>query len=342
MSKNDPTNWRRRLKGEAVALVLNSLPEYGFYRIPTKQGFKAVACWYDDSGTLHFKVDDELIAAPDKRWDLWTVASEHPIEHATYRDVRAGKPWPDLPTTPLSNMAPDDDSLEGIRDAIDAIMAEVKQSLEGGQVQSEAAANKVSNLANRLSDLSKRAETARVAEKEPHLRAGREIDDKWKPVIEKAGVYKRLKSLCESYLFRKREEKAREEAEARARAEKAAREAQEAADAAAAAAAEADNEEAEALAAKAADEAREKEAAAAIARTEADAVAARTVTAGTHGRGVHLRTVTELEIEDRDAMLAHFKDREEITEVLMKLARASHKAGIAVPGLKVNKVSKAA
>lgn len=71
---------------------------------------------------------------------------------------------------------------------IDDLMAEARQWLDGEPISTEQQAEGVSSLLNRLRRVSKGADEARKAEKEPHLEAGRAVDAKWKPITSKADL----------------------------------------------------------------------------------------------------------------------------------------------------------
>ena len=58
--------------------------------------------------------------------------------------------------------------------------------LDGAKVDSQELADGIANLLNMLRAAEKSADTARKAEKEPHLEAGRAVDAQYKPVLERA------------------------------------------------------------------------------------------------------------------------------------------------------------
>jgi len=64
--------------------------------------------------------------------------------------------------------------------------------------------------------------------------------------------------------------------------------------------------------------------------------------AGHTGSKVALRTVTEAEITDYDALLIALKDREEIKELVQSLANRAARSGVELPGMKIHKTQKAA
>jgi hypothetical protein len=377
---NDKANWLKRLAGETVIDAPDHV-DYGFYRTRSRDGMTwlPVAFWYveerglDPSGAavvrwvlrgrLGLTALDELRAR-----EIAPYASANPITHELYTKIidalKAGAtlPWPDLNpavSRVMSNLPPSENSLEALREAIDDLRREAERLIKTGAAKTEAEADQAGDVANALAGLEKRADAARVVEKAPHLQACRDVDDKWRGVISAAGIYERLKNIvCEPWLDAEKARKAKAEADARAKAEDALRVAREAEDEARRKAQEAErvateaaqgDVDAEALAEQQAEAANEAaEAAAALAREAAQAtqvanqIATQTVTAGSRGRGVHLRTVKIVTITDRDAVLAFFKDREEITALLQSMAEKAVKAGITVPGITVTNDTKAA
>lgn len=304
--------WRRRLAGEELP-IHDGEYQPGFYRLKTKDGTShAVAYWFAKDGTIRCRIGtkdvNEQTAA--ERW-MW--ASKHPITHELYKEIIAGGHWPDQhEAVTRSNNAPPDDSLEGLQAAIDDLAREAETLIKGGGAKSQDAADRASDLANRLSGLQTKADTQRKIEKQPHLDAERAVDDKWRPVITAGDVYKRLKAaVVEPFLKAARDAKLKAEAEARAKAAEAAR---------------------------SGDAAKVEEAQRAVAAAEATSVGA-----GTRGRKVGLRAAPAIvTITDRAKLLEYFADRQEITDALQTMAEKAVKAGVTPPGVSIEKDSKAA
>jgi hypothetical protein len=85
----------------------------------------------------------------------------------------------------------------------------------GRKIAEKAHADKVANFAVAAAALETRAEQARVAEKRPVLEAGRAIDARWNPVIERAGKIKaNFKTILVPYLTEQRRKATQEAAEA--------------------------------------------------------------------------------------------------------------------------------
>lgn len=347
MSNQDMyAEWRRLIAGEAVTFHPDH-PYPGFYRIKNrdKSNWQAVAYWIKD-GALRCRVDS-LEVEDMRAKELWNWACRNPITHELYKAVLGGAPWPDISeAVENSNNAPSDDSFEGIRDAFDALKREAEDLLKKGAAKTRTEADSAANLVDRIAKLQKRADGAREKEKAPFLQGGRDVDNKWRSIIAETGIFSRIKQVVlKPFLDAAQALKEKREAEARALAEQAAkkaREAEELAQREAEAAARAGNEDAEAAAHAAFEAAQVEMRKAAEAKQAADIVSAQRVTVGTLGRSVHLRSAPEFTIGDRKAMLAYFEDRDELTDLLLKMAKAAHRAGIKVPGLTVTEDSKAA
>jgi hypothetical protein len=104
---------------------------------------------------------------------------------------------------------------------IEGLLTEARNWLDGSGVNSEADAKGVSKLLDAARQARSTADDARKAEKKPHDDAGKAVQEKWKPVIEKADL---VASTCKAALTPWLE---KVEAEKRAVAEKARREAKE-------------------------------------------------------------------------------------------------------------------
>ena len=343
---NDKTNWLNRLAGKHVGIFTDTQPDYGFYRIPTadRTSWRRVAYWYDANGKIRCRVDHDNVDEAEAM-KLWTWASENAITKELYDAVGRGERWPgeSEAVTNLSNNPPDEETFEGLQEAIRALTQDAERLMKGGGAKTDATADEASNVAVRLGALWNKADNLRVVEKQPHLDASRNVDDKWRPLLMAADIHKRLKQIVVApWLAIKAAEKKRREEEARRAAEESARIAREAARKA---------EEAEKTGdvhaiAEASAKAERATKEAAFAGQAAKVIADTSVTAGFGRRGVHLRTEYEYEIEDRAAMFAFFDKQEAtnalITELLLKMGKAAHKAKITVPGLKITEGSKAA
>lgn len=323
--------WRRRLKGEVIP-IHDGEPQAGFYR----NGAAAVAYWFGKDGKIRCRVDNKDVPEQDAM-ERWPFASKKPVSHEAYKAKLESGDWPsesDVVTADIeiARTDPNAGTFEGLQKRIKRLAIEADRLIAHGAAIFQEDADRASDIADRLGKLWTQSDNLRKVEKQPHLDAERAVDDKWRPVLTNATIYKRLKEVVvEPLLKAKKREKEQAEQAARDAAERARLEAEEAVRKAAEAAkqANAPNELIEQQAAQA-------QAAAAAAAARVEQVSSQRVTAGTRGRSVHLRSAQVVTIEDRAAVLAHFADREEITAVLQTLAERSVKAGIAVPGVKVS------
>lgn len=97
---------------------------------------------------------------------------------------------------------------------IDDLLLEARNYLDGEPIANEQQAEAVSSLLNRLRRVSNDADDARKAEKKPHDDAGKAVQAKWKPILDKADLAATTAKQALAVWLRKVEEKQREEAEA--------------------------------------------------------------------------------------------------------------------------------
>ena len=302
--------WRRRLAGEVV-MIHDGEPQAGFYRLNYKNGDpQPVAYWFAKDGTLRCRigskdVDDQVAN------ERWPWASKAPIPHEVYKAVVAGEPWPDrhegvTRDRANSDNAPDDESFDALKDRIEDLARDADALIKSGAAPDQSAADRASDLANRLAELHKKADGARATEKKPHDEAAKAVQAKWTPLLGTAEVYKRIKSAVITP-FLVAEDQKRKAAEAAAR--------------------------------KAAEEA----AKAGQPLPEPIQMERAAPKAGSGGRrSVALRTVKVVTITDRAAVLAFWANNQQITEVLQKISEKAIAAGVTVPGVTVTEEQRAA
>ncbi len=193
-------------------------------------------------------------------------------------------------------------------------------------IESESTAQKVGDFIKQLQAAVKNADAARVAEKEPYLDGGRQVDGFFKKVTEPLAKDKKdIEGRLNIFLRKKAdaERRAREEAEKKAR-EEAKRTAKEAAEAEAAMTSDADVEKAVVA------EQRAKDAAeiAAKAQAEAEAKAAElSRTRGDYGSVASLRTFWDHKDLDRDKLSLEPLRPHLSIDALEKAVRSYIKAG---------------
>lgn len=213
--------WREALQATEAGREItkeNNNPQSGFYESRRKRRNgdvirRVVAVWRDAHGALFAKCDNEMLDA-DVLNEMWPWL--RPMPKPLYDAIRRGGPWPDLNEAVTNhNRAPQDDSFEGIRDAIDSLAVEAERLIKKGAAKTQDDADQAADLADRLSKLRSKADAARETEKRPYLEQGRAVDARWKPVITAADIYQRLKQIvCLPFLSAKK--KAEETARAKA------------------------------------------------------------------------------------------------------------------------------
>jgi hypothetical protein len=295
--------WRRRMAGEVVP-IHDGEPQAGFYRKKANTGdWLPVAYWFTPDNELRCRIGKTNIEDQRAR-EVWPHISKHPITHDVYKAVVGGAPWPDqheavTRDTSNSAAAPDDNSFDALKDRIEDLAREADKLIAAGAAATQEQADQASDLANRLGELAKKADTARVEEKRPHDEAAKAVQAKWLPLIGAADIYKRIKAAVVTPFLAELDRKRRE---------------------------------AEAAARRAAEEAAKTGAPA----PEPPPAATAPVKAGSGGRrSVALRTVKDIEIADRDVLLAYFKDNQQITDLLQTMAERAVRAGVDVPGVKI-------
>jgi hypothetical protein len=310
--------WRNHLAGQQIAHPM--LPQPGRYRMPApKVNFTGnvnthrtptsppVAIWPDgDTGKLRVRVGTFNMLEGEDRYLQFCDSGWHSCEPVTLehyeRKVTTGS-WDDESQAVTADNqrrnAPDheEDSFEDLKSRIADLESEARALIAKGAAKDKAAADKAADLQNRLSELAGKAEKKRVKEKEPHLVAGRAVDSQWQPIITLAGIYKNIKNVVINPWLKVEQAKI-DEANKKA--------------------------EFEALITGA----RPEE----IATTQLPKAKV-----GTRGRGVSSRDVQVAKITDQDALYQHFRTHEDVIAVLTKLANASAKSGVTVPGMEIEK-----
>jgi len=223
---------------------------------------------------------------------------------------------------------------ERATNVIDGLYTEAEGWLDGGPIDNQGMADGVSELLNLLRDAKKRADDARKTEAKPFDDGKKEVQARYKPLLDKAD---RAADVCKKalvpWLQKLEEEKRAKEAAAREEAERLRKEAEEAI-----AMADSDN-----LAARADAESRindAKEAEKVVARAAKDKAGA----SGGVGRAVTLRTFYRGEITDAAAVAKHYwlTNRAEVMAFFQTLVDADVRAKRPVPGVTVHAEKKAA
>lgn len=312
-AKKDPSEIGKSLK------VHPNDPKQGYYRIRFKGGqWEPVAIFYPDGsnqivGYRNGRVVRDLEA-------LWVGCCRNPISYGAYQKAMAGDGFDDEPPAipTIGDNSGDADPFEAIRIEM-AGEVEMAGELMAEAITTQAQADKAGIWATRFTDIAKRADGEREREKAPHLAACREVDGKWKPLVDDAKEQaKALKRHVEPFLLaekRKRDEEARK---ARDEAEKKRIEAMQAND-----------EDTRAAALQAADEA----------ERSADT---KNASAGRTGARVSVRTEKIGVVTDYAAAAAALvaMNHRDIIELIDKLANRAAKASVPFAGMEIKIVEK--
>lgn len=318
--------WRQRLKDHAAGrntpLAVDEIVP-GFYR---NRG-RAYAFWYIPDKAdpkappvLRARVNSQNIDL-DRACYSMPYCWKEPVTREWYDEYLKTGTWPDQHTAVTqSNNAPPDDTPEGVQADIENLAFQVDLLFKKGAAKTQTEADQAADLSDRLSKLWKKADDLRKVQKQPHLDASREVDDKWRPALDLALVYKDIKKvIIQPFLDA---ENARIEAEnARIR------------------------EEQERVRRENAQKQKEAEDRAWAAGEDPDGVFVppepvpetppellAPASAGTRGKKVSGRKVVTAHIEDWDALWKALKDRDDVKEFLQGIADKAAKGGNPLPG----------
>ncbi len=290
----------------------------GFYRKRDgKDGpWLPVAIWEQD-GQLVAKIGDRMGDAAD----IWTWVCRFPVSEVAYRKAADGNGWDDdAPIAPIGHNLPDDPH-EALKLEF-AAEKELADAFLKTPITTQDQADRAAVWSKKLAGIAKKATDLHKVEKQPHLDAGRTVDDKWRDLKEEpADLSKKLKRHMDAYLLEQQRienERRRKEQE---EADRLRREAEERARAAEASNDEAAKEEAQRLNAEAAE--REK------------AAQAKNAQAGRTGAKVSLRTFVSAHVTDYEAaakaLLA--ANHPEFKQFIEQLANRAVRAGVPLDGV---------
>lgn len=321
---DDHAVWHAMLRGEKPEIHPDD-PQCGCFRVRKVKGGEFYPLrYFKVGGTLYGLLNGEAISE-DRGQELWQWAAANPITYEAYEAAVAGRGWSDIDPVVAEqqrsgiggNNPPDEYTL--LQEQIESASAGASAY---SKITDDATQAKAQTLRSRLLELSRLAENKREALKRPHIEAGREIDEKWQPLVRGAKaiadtVAKAMSAFETEKLRKEREEqRKREEAAAKAEAERRAHE--EAARKAAAA-----NEPAP----PAPEPAPPVE--------PAPPPRAPAPIKGAAGRAASVKLVKVVTVTDQDAVYAYMRERPEVAELLAKLAQRAVDAGREVPGTTV-------
>lgn len=295
--------WRAVLAGERPP-VHEDQPQLGYYR--TKGGKGRMP-----EPVAIFEQDDELVAlrgdSAVDAGEIWTWVCQNAITYETYQAVaERGEPWPDMDQAVASQVGhnnPPADASATIQEQIEAAKAGI---VDYAKITDDEMSAKAQSLRSRLLELKGQAEKAHKAEKEPHLKAGRDVDAKWLPAAKDAGdAAGKIRSAMDAW----ENEKLRVEGERLRKLAAEQRKAEEAG----------------------------RPAPAPVAPVEPPAPIK-----GAYGRAASVRTVKIATVVDQDALYALLRDNAEVKALLAKLAQKAVDAGATPAGVTVEEVRKVA
>lgn len=338
-------HWRERLKtgAELGTVDLPHLPgtafdepQPGLYRVRESKGGplvpmqiwladetgKAAHVWQEGLSTRG-TINGEQVAwgTLTQRW-MWAT----PVTKADKAHYDEHGHWPDdIPT--IGDNSGDLTPMEELRDYIEQASSWIK----GREITDEVTAHQAGNYVGKIAALRSSLDKERKAKVEPYLKAQREINGEYNPLIEAAeNLEKLIKRAMDGFAAA---EKRRREAEARAKYEAEQKRINEER-------AKQEAERAEYLKANPIAEFTDPEPELPIAAPPPEPV--KVALGGAHGKRITLRQVTEYVLVDYDAVVQALKNNPKVIEVITSVAKAQAKAGVHVPGVEARQVERVA
>ena len=306
--------WRAMLAKEPFE-VHDGDPQCGFYRKTKYKGGPKVGVAifpHPDTGELVALVDGKEADLMNDLW-LWPMVTADPISEKEYRKWEETGQWSDVDPSIGHNLPAGDDGLDEIRDQIENAKAGADAYAE---IVDDETAARAQSLRARLNELSRAADKRRKDLKEPHLRAGKAVDEAWNPLVKDA------KSAADAIA---RSLSAHETRKARA-ADAARRKAEE------------ERRRQEEEAQKAVEAGKPSPKLATI--HDPDPVQEVTVIKGGYGRAATVKVVKITRVVDQDAAYGYLKTHPELVDLIAKLAQRAVDAGHIVPGVDVSEERK--
>jgi hypothetical protein len=244
--------WRRALKGEKLDMGARGNPPLGYYRRNAgPKGWEAVAVFHDDDGVIRCErnIFGDGSNMTVEQIDELFASEIYAIPYEVYEEVSYdGKAWPPEHTARLSlkeikagigmtadlgraktasatMLADNERAVAGdnsknakphelLAGRLNDLSDERKAWLEsiGGAIATQEQADRAAAFSEAFAKLEKEAIETHKVEKEPHLKAGREVDATWKPVINLADDGKRSSKALLTPFLRKKDEEAKKAA----------------------------------------------------------------------------------------------------------------------------------
>jgi hypothetical protein len=211
--------WENALEGRFGPVT--EMPECGFYRMKSAGNLWLPVAFYPaNQGAVYVQIGkgDPAISEDDPGVsETWLRCAKFPVEEDAYRHAMKNGLWPgDAPAERGHNNPPD--GLDALIETLKSQAAEVGAWLKGRKIETQADADRCETWANDFLKLKKQAEAEHKTEKDPHLKAGREVDAKYKPLVDLASKCARaLKDAATAYLVARQAEKRQAAAQSIAR-----------------------------------------------------------------------------------------------------------------------------
>lgn len=195
----------------------------GYYRRINKKEkrWEAVGI-YPVGNVLIGKIDDRVHEGD--MWQLWRSACTNPISFDLYKAYMGTRTWPDEPPLLGDNNPPDEDDPDP---EFTALMREYEGEKEQildfikRPITSQEQADKIGIWKTRLTAIRGKAEGLHKVEKQPHLDAGRAVDNKWRTLKEEpTDIVAKAMAHLKPWMDKLKREEAERAAKAAAEAER--------------------------------------------------------------------------------------------------------------------------
>lgn len=174
--------WRDALQKKFGQANVDS-PETGYYR--DSRGARIV--FWNDSSTGEMRCQINGKDATDKAGHTWNFVNRKPVTEEDFYFHETNGRWPDQDKAAADNSGPE---IDPALDPVGSLKAEIEKAKLGladyAAIESDEAAGSAQTLRNILNGLSTKADNKRKELKEPFLKAEREIDAEWMPIVKDA------------------------------------------------------------------------------------------------------------------------------------------------------------
>jgi hypothetical protein len=175
------TWWHQALLGTRGPIDADN-PKAGFYRSKNKdKSLSAVAIWYDtNTGELRYQDNGRDVSDQIAR-ERWPYISKRPISEKIFWTFRDTGKWIDVDD--VAQAEPNDNGGSDVLVLAKDIDALKVSAAKYAKIESDEGMVLAQSVRAKLQEVGGKADKLRVAEKEPHLEASREVDARWQPMI---------------------------------------------------------------------------------------------------------------------------------------------------------------